>query len=243
MWLSNCLLNCWLLYCWLSILSICLLLKLNWLWNYISLLILLCNNWLLYCLLILLCNNWLLDDFSLLILYNWLLDYFSLLILDSWLLDYFSLLCNNWLCILLWNICLSLISNRLIYYIKKYLLNHILFFNCIIFGSFSNSFNWNIFNLFFLDNLWNIFNIILDSIIICYLFCDWYLNLSSDFLIFSDSSFIWNIFNSWLSFNYLTLFCGLWNLWLSKLNLLSNLLLTNQCWLLYSCLWLYKILL
>ena len=230
MWLSNCLLNCWLLYCWLSILSICLLLKLNWLWNYISLLILLCNNWLLYCLLILLCNNWLLDDFSLLILYNWLLDYFSLL-------------CNNWLCILLWNICLSLISNRLIYYIKKYLLNHILFFNCIIFGSFSNSFNWNIFNLFFLYNLWNIFNIILDSIIICYLFCDWHLNLSSDFLIFSDSSLIWNIFNSWLSFNYLTLFCGLWNLWLSKLNLLSNLLLTNQCWLLYSCLWLYKILL
>lgn len=125
LWLSNCLLNCWLLYCWLSILSISLLLILNWLLNYFSLLILLCNNWLLYCLLILLCYNWLCN--------NWLWDYFSLLILDSWLLDNLSLLCNNWLLILLLNKCLSLISNRLIYYIKYILIKqHFIFQLCNI---------------------------------------------------------------------------------------------------------------
>lgn len=125
-----------------------------------------------------------------LLLYNWL--WYILLILNRlecllyWLLG----LCNHLLLLIL---LLELL----------WLLDNILFFDCVIFCSLLDSFYRYVFNLFFLDDLRDVLNIILYSIIISDLSLDWDLDLSSHFFVFCYWSFIRNVFDSWLSLDYL----------------------------------------
>ena len=127
-----------------------------------------------------------------------------------------------------------------------------LFFNCLIFDSFLNSFLWNIFHILIIDNsflnflLWvifnvyvleylrNIFGLIFDCVIIgdSSLFRDVFGSLN--YLIFHHNLFVRNVFDS--TFSFLR--------WLSALDLncwnkLCTLGLCDLCdWLLYDNSWL-----
>lgn len=128
---------------------------------------------------------------------------------------------------------------NLIWLFKVGLLDHGLFSNSLVFCSFFDCLNWYVFDVFFLDDLWDMLCYVFDSIIISNFLLSW--NIFYNFLcnIFCDLLSVGNVFNSWLSLDYLSsllnscLLCslGCWNLGY-LLKLLSNygLILGDCCW-------------
>lgn len=92
--------------------------------------------------------------------------------------------------------------------------------------------------IFFLENLRNIFSLVLNSIVICNFCLSWYILNNLLFFILDDSLLIWDVLNSWFSFNWLMLkwisnyhYHLLYN-WCLLNNLLNNWCLLND-WLDY----------
>jgi hypothetical protein len=100
--------------------------------------------------------------------------------------------------------------------IINWCLYYTLFSYCLIFSSLFNCFNWYVFNIFFLNHLWNMFCYIFNCIVVSYLSFSWY--IFNNFLchIFSHFFCIRNVFNSWFTFDYISLWNNL-SAWLNQL--------------------------
>ncbi len=70
----------------------------------------------------------------------------------------------------------------------------------VVFNSFLVSINWNIFSILLLINLRNEFSLIFNSIIICNISFNGNLNYLPNLFVFNIWLFIWNIFNTTLTF-------------------------------------------